>query len=66
MWEEENQSGAAPEADSMPGLGSVGVRSFDTPPEMGSEPEIEGSEEETAGESPISGAENATAPEGEV
>lgn len=67
MWEEENQSGAAPEADSMPGLGSVGVRSFDTPPDMGNEPDLEGGDEEAAaGESPISGAENATAPEGEV
>jgi hypothetical protein len=67
MWEEENQSGAAPGADSMPGLGSVGVRSFDTPPDMGDETDLEGGDEEAAaGESPISGAENATAPEGEV
>jgi hypothetical protein len=67
MWEEENQSGAAPDADSMPGLGSVGVRSFDTPPDMGDETDLEGGDEEAAaGESPISGAENATAPEGEV
>jgi hypothetical protein len=62
MWEEENQSGAAPDADSMPGLGSVGVRSFDTP-DMGSPDETAGGEEEDAGESPISGQENATAPE---
>jgi hypothetical protein len=67
MWEEENQSGAAPEADSMPGLGSVGVRSFDAPPDMGGEADLEGGDEEAAaGESPISGAENAAAPEGEL
>jgi hypothetical protein len=66
MWEEENQSGAAPEADSMPGLGSVGVRSFDSPPDMGGETDLEGGDEAASDESPISGAENATAPEGEV
>jgi hypothetical protein len=66
MWEEENQSGAAPEADSMPGLGSVGVRSFDSPPDMGGEADLEGGDEAASDESPISGAENATAPEGEV
>lgn len=65
MWEEENQSGAAPESDSMPGLGSVGVRSFDTP-DMGTPEEPTGGEEEAAAESPISGEENAVAPDGEV
>lgn len=60
MWEEENKSGAQPDADSMPGLGSVGVRSFDTP-DTGIPEEPEGGEEAT-GESPISGEENATAP----
>jgi len=66
MWEEENQSGATPDADSMPGLGSVGVRSFDSPPDMGGETDLEGGDEAASDESPISGAENATAPEGEV
>jgi hypothetical protein len=66
MWEEENQSGATPDADSMPGLGSVGVRSFDSPPDMGGEADLEGGDEAASDESPISGAENATAPEGEV
>lgn len=61
MWEEENQSGAAPDAESMPGLGSVGVRSFDTP-DMGSPDETAGGEEEPAEGSPISGEENAAAP----
>jgi hypothetical protein len=60
MWEEENQSGVAPEADSMPGLGNVGVRSFDVPD--GSDVDIPAdaqTDAETAGDSPISGAEAA-------
>ena len=60
MWEEENQSGVAPEADSMPGLGNVGVRSFDVPD--GSDLDIPTdaqTDAETAGDSPISGAEAA-------
>lgn len=60
MWEEENQSGVTPEAESMPGLGNVGVRGFDVPD--GSDIDIPddapaGDTEE--GASPISGAENA-------
>jgi len=60
MWEEENQSGVTPEADSMPGLGNVGVRGFDVPD--GSDIDIPddaptGDTEE--GASPISGAEAA-------
>ena len=64
MWEEENQSGSAPASDSMPGLGSVGVRSFEGAPDIGSEEPLDS--EVPEGESPISGAENAIAPEGEV
>jgi hypothetical protein len=66
MWEEENTSGAKPEADSMPGLGSVGVRGFDSsiPPDAGLDSE---EADTTAPEaSPISGAENAAAPGGEA
>jgi len=63
MWMEENKSGQTPEADSQPGLGSVGVRSFDVDtgdgvPDVGN---LETGDTES-GESPISGAETATTP----
>ena len=60
MWEEENVSGTSPEADSMPGLGNVGVRGFDVPD--GSDIDIPTDAPEDAteeGASPISGAEAA-------
>tara|TARA_B100002019_G_scaffold36391_1_gene30510 strand:- start:78 stop:785 length:708 start_codon:yes stop_codon:yes gene_type:complete len=60
MWEEENVSGTTPEADSMPGLGNVGVRGFDVPD--GSDIDIPTDAPEDAteeGASPISGAEAA-------
>ena len=70
LWLEENKSGTSPEADGMPGLGSVGVRGFDVDtgdgvPDMG---DLEAGDTES-GESPITGSENATtpaAPGGEV
>ena len=70
LWMEENKSGTAPEADGMPGLGSVGVRGFDVDsgegvPDMG---DLEAGDTES-GDSPITGSENATtpaAPGGEV
>ena len=60
MWEEENISGATPEADSVPGLGNVGVRGFDVPD--GSDIDIPAdpaTDDTESGESPISGAEAA-------
>jgi len=66
MWEEENESNVAPEADSMPGLGNVGVRGFDIPD--GSDIDIpdEDTDVDTSdGASPISGAENAETPAGD-
>ena len=66
MWEEENKPGTRPDIESTPGLGSVGVRSFDTTPEMGASTPEENAPEEG---SPISGEENAstpTGPEGEI
>lgn len=62
MWMEENKSGTAPESDSMPGLGSVGVRGFDT--DAGGIPDVGDLEpgDTESGESPITGAENATTP----
>ena len=70
LWMEENKSGTAPEADGMPGLGSVGVRGFDVDsgdgvPDIG---DLEAGDTES-GDSPITGSENATtpaAPGGEV
>jgi len=64
MWMEENKSGTAPSADSEPGLGSVGVRGFDI--DSGDTPDMGDLEAGDTGgdESPISGAENATAPVG--
>tara|TARA_Y100001937_G_C7126616_1_gene335230 strand:+ start:1384 stop:3060 length:1677 start_codon:yes stop_codon:yes gene_type:complete len=60
MWEEENQSGVTPEADSMPGLGNVGVRGFDIPDGAPDDiPTDAPAGEETEGASPISGAEAA-------
>ena len=70
LWMEENKSGTVPSAESEPGLGSVGVRSFDVDtgddPDM-SDLEADGSDGGT--ESPISGEENATTvptPGGEI
>jgi len=70
LWLEENKSGTSPDADGMPGLGSVGVRGFDVDngegvPDMG---DLEAGDTES-GDSPITGSENATtpaAPGGEV
>ena len=70
LWFEENKSGTSPDADGMPGLGSVGVRGFDVDngegvPDMG---DLEAGDTES-GDSPITGSENATtpaAPGGEV
>ena len=60
MWEEENESGIAPEADSMPGLGNVGVRGFDIPDGAPDDLPLDApAGDETEGESPISGAEAA-------
>ena len=68
LWMEENKSGTTPDSDAEPGLGSVGVRSFDT--DGGMEPDMgdfgDGDEGGDGGESPISGVENATGPEGEL
>jgi len=63
MWLEENKSGTAPESDSEPGLGGVGVRSFDIDAgnDLPAGDDLEAGDTE-GGESPISGAENATAP----
>ena len=70
LWMEENKSGTVPSSESEPGLGSVGVRSFDVDtgddPDM-SDLEADGSDGGT--ESPISGEENATTvptPGGEI
>ena len=70
LWLEENKSGTSPDADGIPGLGSVGVRGFDVDngegvPDMG---DLEAGDTES-GDSPITGSENATtpaAPGGEV
>ena len=59
MWEEENKPGTTPESESVPGLGSVGVRGFDTAPDMGDMTPDETPAEEG---SPISGTENAPTP----
>jgi len=64
MWMEENKSGVTPPSDSTPGLGGVGVRGFE-----GGGNDLGGLDDLDAGEgggddSPISGAENATAPAG--
>jgi len=63
MWEEENESGTTPNTDSVPGLGSVGVRGFDV--DDGSDiPDGDdlGLGDTEQGDSPISGTENATTP----
>tara|TARA_B110000046_G_scaffold143904_1_gene150964 strand:+ start:100 stop:1782 length:1683 start_codon:yes stop_codon:yes gene_type:complete len=63
MWEEENKTSVAPDSDSVPGLGNIGVRGFDVP-DGGADMDIpdtddgDGTEE---GASPISGAEAAPA-----
>ena len=60
MWAEENISGSTPEADSVPGLGNVGVRGFDIPD--GSDIDIPAdaaTDAQEEGASPISGAEAA-------
>lgn len=65
MWMEENQSGSMPSEGSEPGLGSVGVRSFDV--DTGTDvPDLDdlGIGDADGGESPISGVENTTAPAG--
>jgi hypothetical protein len=65
MWMEENKSGTGPASDSEPGLGSVGVRGFDI--DSGEAPDLDNLEDggDMGGdESPISGAENVTAPAG--
>ena len=62
MWKEENKSGVAPDAESSPGLGSVGVRSFDVDTEPDFDTNLESDAETDSGDSPISGAENTTAP----
>ena len=65
MWMEENKSGTGPASDSEPGLGSVGVRGFDI--DSGETPDLDNLEDggDMGGdESPISGAENVTAPAG--
>ena len=60
MWQEENKSGVTADSDVTPGLGSVGVRGFDTGGGIG-DLDIPDSDigDTDAGESPISGAENA-------
>ena len=65
MWVEENKSGTGPASDSEPGLGSVGVRGFDI--DSGEAPDLDNLEDDGdmgGDESPISGAENVTAPAG--
>ena len=63
MWEEENQSGTKPDSDATPGLGSVGVRGFDVNDGMGDiNPDDLDAGDTDSGESPISGAENASTP----
>jgi hypothetical protein len=60
MWEEENTSGVTPEADSMPGLGNVGVRGFDVPDGTDIDiPDDAPAGDTEEGASPISGAEAA-------
>ena len=61
MWEEENQSGVNARTEPVPGLGNVGVRSFDTNTDV-SDLDVEApTTDETEGASPISGAEAAPA-----
>jgi len=60
MWFEENESGSVPPSESQPGLGNIGVRSFETEPDLGDmdvDTTAPGDTEE--GASPISGAEAA-------
>ena len=59
MWEEENQSGVNASTETVPGLGNVGVRGFDTNTDV-SDLDVESpTTDETEGASPISGAEAA-------
>lgn len=66
MWQEENKAGTTPNSESTPGLGSVGVRGFDT--DMGSVPDVDSMEtgDTESGESPITGSENAPDTQGET
>ena len=61
MWEEENQSGAAVSTETIPGLGNVGVRSFDVDTDVSDLDVAAPTTDELEGGSPISGAENAPA-----
>ena len=61
MWEEENQSGAAASTETVPGLGNVGVRSFDVDTDVSDLDVAAPTTDELEGGSPISGAENAPA-----
>ena len=59
MWEEENQSGVSASTETVPGLGNIGVRGFDTNTDV-SDLDVEApTTDETEGGSPISGAEAA-------
>jgi hypothetical protein len=63
LWEEENQSGVKTQSDdSMPSLGNVGVRGFDATPDIDIPDEDLGMDDSEGLDSPISGAENAEAP----
>ena len=61
MWEEENQSEAAVNTETVPGLGNVGVRSFDVDTDVSDLDVDAPTTDELEGGSPISGAENAPA-----
>jgi hypothetical protein len=61
MWEEENQSGASANTETVPGLGNVGVRSFDVDTDVSDLDVDAPTTDELEGGSPISGAENAPA-----
>ena len=61
MWEEENQSEAAVNTETVPGLGNVGVRSFDVDTDVSDLDVAAPTTDELEGGSPISGAENAPA-----
>jgi len=61
MWEEENQSGAAVSTETVPGLGNVGVRSFDVDTDVSDLDVAAPTTDELEGGSPISGEENSPA-----
>jgi len=61
MWEEENQSGAAASTETVPGLGNVGVRSFDVDTDVSDLDVDAPTTDELEGGSPISGEENSPA-----